>query len=78
MRFSEETAFFGFILSGLFAVVLFGMGFTYHNDQQIRATYQTAYQKNMDCRMASQKSGFSVSVERICGPIPKFEDYQND
>lgn len=48
----------------------------YWDEHQVRMMYQQAYAKNQECRMASQKSGFTNSIERICGPIPKFEDYQ--
>jgi hypothetical protein len=39
-------------------------------------TYQQAYTKNQDCRIASQKSGFTKSIEKICGKVPTWEDYQ--
>jgi hypothetical protein len=39
-------------------------------------TYQTAYQKNMECRISTNKNGFTSSVDKVCGNIPKLEDYQ--
>lgn len=50
----------------------------YWNANQICMTYQQAYSKNQDCRIASQQSGFTNSIEKICGAVPKFEDYKND
>ena len=38
--------------------------------------FMQAYTKNQDCRIASQKSGFTKSIEKICGKVPVFEDYQ--
>lgn len=54
------------------------LGGNYWNANQIRMTYLQAYSKNQDCRIASQKSGYTNSIEKICGAVPKFEDYMND
>ena len=61
-------------------LTLFGgvIAMGYWDNQQTRVMYQTAYQKNMECRVATQKSGYVNSIDRICGAVPKFEDYVND
>jgi hypothetical protein len=64
------------LIIGLLSLLACLVGMDYWNANQVRVMYQQAYAKNQECRMASQKSGFTNSIERICGPIPKFEDYQ--
>lgn len=44
--------------------------------QQTRLMYSNAYAKNQECRIHSQKTGYTQNVEKICGPIPQFGDYQ--
>lgn len=38
-------------------------------------TFQVAYESAMNCRTEQGKKGFSTSVDKICGSIPKWEDY---
>ena len=56
---------------------LFGgvIGMSYWDVQQVRVMYQQAYAKNMDCRSDSKRSIYEV--EKVCGPVPKFEDYND-
>jgi hypothetical protein len=42
---------------------------------QVRVMYSNAYQKNLDCR-TSMKGSTPSLIAHVCGPIPKFEDYQ--
>ena len=72
----NEGAFFAILSVGVIILVLSSISLDYWNANQIRMTYQQAYTKNQDCRIASQKSGFTNSIEKICGKVPVFEDYQ--
>lgn len=74
----NEGAFFAICVVALTIIWGVFISLGYWNDNQIRMTYQQAYSKNQDCRIASQKSGFAYSIEKICGKVPVFEDYQND
>ena len=38
-------------------------------------TFQVAYESAMNCRTEQGKQGFSNSVDKICGSIPRWEDY---
>ena len=72
----NEGAFFAILSVGVIILALSSISLDYWNANQIRMTYQQAYTKNQDCRIASQKSGFTNSIEKICGKVPVFEDYQ--
>jgi hypothetical protein len=72
----NEGAFFAILSVGVIILSLSSISLDYWSANQVRVTYQTAYQKNMECRIASQKSGFISSVDRVCGKIPTLEDYQ--
>ena len=72
----NEGAFFAIAIAGLTMIALCSISLEYWSSNQVRMTYQTAYQKNMECRIASQKSGFTKSIEKICGKVPVVEDYQ--
>jgi hypothetical protein len=72
----NEGAFFAICVVALTIICAGSISLDYWNDNQIRVTYQQAYTKNQDCRIASQKSGFTNSIEKICGKVPVFEDYQ--
>ena len=74
----NEGAFFAIVLVALTIICVGSILLDYWNANQIRMTYQQAYSKNQDCRIASQKSGFANSIEEICGAVPKFEDYKNE
>ncbi len=74
----NERAFFAIYLSALTIICAGSILLDYWSANQIRVTYQQAYTKNQDCRIASQKSGFTNSIEKICGKVPVFEDYKND
>lgn len=74
----NEGAFFAIVVVALAIIAIASISLDYWNANQIRMTYQQAYSKNQDCRIASQKSGFTHSIEKICGAVPKFEDYKND
>jgi hypothetical protein len=70
----NEGAFFA-VLIICFTILAGGsISLDYWNANQIRVTYQTAYQKNMECRISTNKYGPS-SLDK-CGKIPVFEDYQ--
>lgn len=72
----NEGAFFAICVVALTIICAGSISLEYWNANQIRMTYQQAYTKNQDCRIASQKSGFTKSIEKICGKVPVFEDYQ--
>jgi hypothetical protein len=72
----NEGAFFAIAIAGLTMIALCSISLDYWSANQVRMTYQTAYTKNQDCRIASQKSGFTKSIEKICGKVPTWEDYQ--
>ena len=74
----NEGAFFAIVVVALTIICGVSISFDYWNANQIRMTYQQAYTKNQDCRIASQKSGFANSIEKICGKVPVFEDYKNE
>ena len=71
----NEGAFFAICVVALTIICAGSIFLDYWNANQIRMTYQQAYTKNQDCRIASQKSGFTNSIEKICGKVPVFEDY---
>ena len=72
----NEGAFFAICVVALTIICAGSISLDYWNTNQIRMTYQQAYTKNQDCRIASQKSGFTNSIEKICGKVPVFDDYQ--
>jgi hypothetical protein len=74
----NEGAFFAVVVVALTIICGVSISLDYWNANQIRMTYQQVYSKNQDCRIASQKSGFANSIEKICGAVPKFEDYKNE
>jgi len=72
----NEGAFFAILSVGVIILVLSSISLDYWNTNQVRVMYQQSYTKNQDCRIASQKSGFTNSIEKICGKVPTWEDYQ--
>ena len=71
----NEGAFFAICVVALTIICVGSISLDYWNANQIRVTYQTAYQKNMECRISTNKNG-ATSVDRVCGKIPAWEDYQ--
>ena len=39
-------------------------------------TFQVAYDSTMNCRVESNKQGFTNSLDKVCGPIPTWETYK--
>ncbi len=73
----NEGAFFAILIVGVIILALSSISLDYWNTNQVRVTYQTAYQKNMECRISTNKNVvFPPSVDKVCGDIPKLEDYQ--
>jgi len=72
----NEGAFFAIVFICFAILALGSISLDYWNTNQVRVMYQQSYTKNQDCRIASQKSGFTNSIEKICGKIPTWEDYQ--
>ena len=72
----NEGAFFAILSVGVIILSLSSISLDYWSANQVRVTYQTAYQKNMECRISTNKNGFTSSVDKVCGNIPKLEDYQ--
>ena len=72
----NEGAFFAIYVVALTIICVGSISLDYWSVNQVRVTYQQAYTKNQDCRIASQKSGFTKSIEKICGKVPTWEDYQ--
>ena len=72
----NEGAFFA-VLFICFTILTGGsISLDYWSANQVRVTYQTAYQKNMECRISTNLQLFTSSVDKICGKIPAWEDYQ--
>ena len=71
----NEGAFFAICVVALTIICAGSISLDYWNANQVRMTYQTSYQKNMECRISTNKNG-ATSVDRVCGNIPKLEDYQ--
>lgn len=64
-----------------FAIIVISIlaGSLVWDSQQIRVMYSNAYAKNQECRAEIAKQGTVnalSSVERVCGAVPKFEDYR--
>jgi len=72
----NEGAFFAIVFICFAILALGSISLDYWNTNQVRVTYQTAYQKNMECRISTNKNGFTSSVDKVCGKIPTWEDYQ--
>jgi hypothetical protein len=75
----NEGAFFAILFICFTILALGSISLDYWNANQVRVTYQTAYQKNMECRISTNennKDGYTSSVDKTCGDIPKLEDYQ--
>ena len=71
----NEGAFFAICVVALTIICAVHLSLEYWSSNQVRVTYQTSYQKNMECRISTNKNG-ATSVDRVCGKIPQFEDYQ--
>ena len=71
----KDAIVFSVLIIGI--LCLFGgvIGMSYWDAQQVRVMYQQAYAKNMDCRSDSKRSIYEI--EKVCGPVPKFEDYND-
>jgi hypothetical protein len=72
----NEGAFFAILIICGTMLVFGTISLEYWNDNQVRVTYQTLYQKNMECRISTNKNGYTSSVDKVCGKIPTWEDYQ--
>ena len=72
----NEGAFFAILSVGVIILSLSSISLDYWSANQVRVTYQTAYQKNMECRISANKNGYTSSVDKVCGKIPTWEDYQ--
>ena len=70
----NEGAFFAICVVALTIICVGSISLDYWSANKVRMTYQTAYQKNMECRISTNKYGPS-SLDK-CGKIPQFEDYQ--
>ncbi len=70
---NKDAIIFSVLIIGILSVFGVVIGMTHWDAQQVRLMYQTAYTKNMDCRSDSKRSIYEV--EKVCGPVPKFEDY---
>jgi hypothetical protein len=75
----NEGAFFAICVVALTIICAGSISLEYWSSNQVRMTYQTSYQKNMECRSAVAKYGNLNGlqyVDKTCGDIPKLEDYQ--
>ena len=75
----NEGAFFAVLVICFTILVLVTISLGHWNTNQVRMTYQTAYQNNMECRSEVAKNGNLNGlqyVDRTCGTIPQLEDYQ--
>jgi hypothetical protein len=71
----NEGAFFAIVVVALLILALGSISLDYWNTNQVRVTYQQAYNKNIECRIAFKEQSPS-QVNEYCGKIPVFEDYQ--
>ena len=71
----NEGAFFAVLFICFTILALSSISLDYWSSNQVRVTYQTAYQKNMECRISINKYG-ATTVDGVCGKIPAWEDYQ--
>ena len=71
----NEGAFFAICVVALTIICAGSISLEYWSSNQVRMTYQTAYQKNMECRISTNKYG-ATTVDGVCGKIPAWEDYQ--
>ena len=73
----KDAIVFSVLVIGILS--LFGgvIGMNYWDAQQVRVMYQQAYAKNMECRIAYTHTKGSDFVNKVCGEIPKFEDYDD-
>ena len=72
---NKDTIFFSVLVIGILCFLAGVISMGYWDAQQVRVMYQQAYAKNMDCRSDSKRSIYEI--EKVCGPVPKFEDYEN-
>ena len=72
---SKDAIAFSGLTLGIFCFFGGVIGMNYWDAQQVRVMYQQAYAKNMDCRSNSKRSIYEI--EKVCGPVPKFEDYDD-
>ena len=72
---NKEAIFFSVLVIGILCLFAGTIGMNYWDEQQVRLMYQTAYTKNMDCRSDSKRAIYEI--EKVCGPVPKFEDYDD-
>ena len=74
---NKDAIIFSVLVIGILS--LFGgvIGMSYWDAQQVRVMYQQAYAKNMECRVSITQSKGSDFVNKVCGEIPKFEDYND-
>jgi hypothetical protein len=71
----DEDALFAVIFA-LFTVCIIcvsSLAFWDHN--QFRIMYQQVYQKNIECRINTNNSGDTRYVDKLCGKIPSWEEY---
>ena len=80
----NDVVIFSTFIIGILCLVAGIIGMSYWDAQQVRvmyqqayAKYQQAYAKNMECRVATIQSRGSDFVNKVCGEIPKFEDYDD-
>lgn len=77
MRLSEETIVGIIVITGVMVLFAGAVALSSWDEQQIRVMYQQAYTKNMECRTTSSKGTAVYNLEKVCGPVPNFEDYRN-
>ena len=62
---------------GFFLLIALYITLIFLGEVQERMIYQQAYAKNMECRIAYTHTKGSDFVNKVCGEIPKFEDYDD-
>ena len=77
MRLSEESIVGITVIAGVLLLFAGAGTLSFWDGQQIRVMYQQAYTKNMECRTTSSKGVAVYNLEKVCGPVPNFEDYRN-
>ena len=74
---NKDAIVFSVLIIGILSVFGVVIGMTYWDAQQVRVMYQQTYAKNMECRISYTHTKGSDFVNKVCGEILKFEDYDD-
>lgn len=74
---NKDAIVFSTLIIGFLCLFAGVIGMSYWDAQQVRVMYQQSYAKNMECRIAYTHTKGSDYVNKVCGEIPKFGDYND-